>query len=64
MVKQLLTKIQVWWHYRKLKARGQQLDKIAELHGLCRKPFEFDGRFRKRIIATMKGTGNNGEATK
>lgn len=37
-------------------AKGENLDRIAELHGLQRGFMESDERLRKRIIETMKTT--------
>lgn len=33
---------------------GSGLDKLGELHGIKRKPFEFGGNFRKRMLTEIR----------
>ena len=44
----------LWWSFRKFIARGKQLDSVAILNGVSRRPGESDKRLRRRIKASFQ----------
>ena len=53
-IKNVWRRFWLWWSLRKFIARGKQLDSMAILNGISRRPRESDKRLRRRIKASVQ----------